>query len=61
METAALTLRTKQYGGHSSHICYGKRFCNEFFLNHNTIVLNKLLGCLVIKIALGAMKKNQLS
>ena len=40
VETAALTFITKQYStSNSSHICHGKRFCNEFFLNHNTIAL----------------------
>ena len=40
VETAALTFRTKQYStNHSSNICYGKRFYNDFFLNHNTIAL----------------------
>ena len=58
VETAALTFRTKQYStGYSSHICYGKRFCNDFFLNHNTIALVrnclKLLSCVVIETALG--------
>ena len=54
METAALTFRRKQYStSYSSHIFYGKRFCNDFFLNHNTIALVrnwlKLLSCVVIK------------
>ena len=45
VETAALTFRTKQYSTScSSHICYGKRFCNDFFSNHNTIAL--VLNCL---------------
>ena len=53
VETAALTFRTKQYStSYSSHICYGKRFYNDFFLNHNTIALVrnclKLLSCVVI-------------
>ena len=66
VETAALTFRTKQYNtSHSSHICYGKRFYNDFFLNHHTIALVnnclKLLSCVVIEIALDLMKKNQLS
>ena len=40
METAALIFRTKQYStSNSSLICYGKRFSNDFFLNHNTIAL----------------------
>ena len=40
VETAALTFRTKHYStSYSSHICYSKRFCNDFFLNHNTIAL----------------------
>ena len=57
VETAALTFKTKQYStGYSSHICYGKRFYNDFFLNHNTIafVRNclKLLSCVVIETAL---------
>ena len=38
METIALTFRMKQYSTScSSHICYGKRFYNDFFLNHHTI------------------------
>ena len=66
VETAALTFRTKQYStSYSSQICYGKRFYNDFFLNHNTIVLVrnclKLLSCVVIETALDGMKKNQLS
>ena len=66
VETPALTFRTKQYStSHSSNICYGKRFHNDFFLNHNTItlVLNclKLLSCVVIETALDGMKINQLS
>ena len=66
VETAALTFRTKQYStGYSSYICYGKRFCNDFLLNHNTIALLrnclKLLSCVVIETALDGMKKNQLS
>ena len=66
VETAALTFRTKQYStSHSSHICCGKRFYNDFFLNHNTIALVrnclKLLSCVVIETALDGMKKNQLS
>ena len=65
METAALTFRTKQYStGYSSHSCYGKRFYNDFFLNHHTIALVhnclKLLSCVVIETALDGMKKNQL-
>ena len=40
VETAALTFRVKQYStSYSSHICYGKRFCNDFFLDHNTTAL----------------------
>ena len=66
VETAVLTFRTKQYStSYSSHICYGKRFCNNFFLNHNTIALVrnclKLLSCVAIETALDGMKKNQLS
>ena len=66
VETAALTFRTKQYStSYSSHICYGTRFCNDFFLNHHTIALVnnclKLLSCVVIETALDLMKKNQLS
>ena len=66
VETAALTFRTKQYStSYSSHIYYGKRFCNDFFSNHNTIALVrnclKLLSCVVIETALDRMKKNQLS
>ena len=65
VETAALTFRTKQYNtSYSSHICYGKRFYNDLFLNHNTIALVrnclKLLSCVVIDTALDGMKKNQL-
>ena len=57
VETAALTFRTKQYTtSYSSHICYGKRFYNDFFLNHNTIALVrnclKLLSCVVIETGL---------
>ena len=55
VETAALTFRTKQYStSNSSHICYGKRFYNDFFLNRHT----KLLSCVVTEIALDLMKKN---
>ena len=66
VETTALTFRTKQYStNYSSHICYGKGFCNNFFLNHNTIALVrkclKLLSCVVIQTALEGMKKNELS
>ena len=66
VETAALTFRTKQYStSYSSHICYGKRFYNDFFLNHHTIALVnnflKLLSCVVIETASDVMKKNQLS
>ena len=66
VETVALTFRTKQYSTiYSSHICYGKRFCNDFFLNHNTIALVhntlKLLNCVIIGTALDGMKKNPLS
>ena len=66
VETAALTFRTKKYStSYSSHICYGKRFYNDFFLNHHTIALVsnclKLLSCVVIETALDFMKKNQLS
>ena len=66
VETAALTFRTKQYStSYSSHICCGKRFSNDFFLNHHTIALVhnclKLLRCVVIETALDLMKNNQLS
>ena len=52
VETAALTFTTNQYStGYSNHICYGKRFYNDFFLNHHTIALVhnclKLLSCVV--------------
>ena len=62
VETAALTFRTKQYStSYSSHICYGKRFYNDFFLNHNTTALVrnclKLLSCVVIETALDGMKR----
>ena len=43
------------------HICYGKRFYNDFFLNHHTIALVhnclKLLSCVVIETALDGMKR----
>ena len=66
VETAALTFRTKQYStSYSSHICYNKRFYNDFFLNHNTIALVrnclKLLSCVVIETALDRMKINYLN
>ena len=66
VETAALTFRTKQYStSYSSHICYAKRFYNDFFLNHHTTALVnnclKLLCCVVIETALDLMKKDQLS
>ena len=66
VETTALTFRTKQYStNYRSHICYGKRFYNDFFLNHHTIALVnnclKLLSSVVIETALELMKKNQLS
>ena len=66
VDTAVLTFRTKQYSiSYSSHICYGKPFYNDFFLNHNTIALArnclKLLSCGVTETALDGMKKNQLS
>ena len=68
VETAALTFRMKQYStSYSSYICYGKRFYDDFFLNHHTIALAlvnnclKLLSCVVIETALDLMKKNQLS
>ena len=62
VETAALTFRTKQYStSYSSHICYGKRFYNDFFLNHHTIALVnnclKLLNCVVIETVLDLVKK----
>ena len=62
VETAALTFRTKQYStSYSSHICYGKRFYNDFFLNHHTIALVnnclKLLSCVVIETVLDLVKK----
>ena len=67
VETAALTFRTKQYStSYCTHICYGKRFWNNFLLKHNTtalyiIALIKLLSCVVIETALDEMKMNQLS
>ena len=66
VETAALTFRTKQYStSYSSHICYGKRFYKDFFLNHHTIALVnnffKLLNYVVIETVLDLVKKNQLS
>ena len=65
VETAALTFRTKQYStSYSSHICYGKRFYNDFFLNHNTIALMrnclKLLSCVVIETALDGIEKGSI-
>ena len=60
VETAALTFRTKQYKtGRSSHICYGKQFCNDFFLYHNTVAL--VHNCLRNYSAVWSSKKNQLS
>ena len=66
VETAALTFRTKQYSiSYSSHICNGKQFYNDFFLNHNAIAILrnclKLLRCVVIETALDGMKTDQLS
>ena len=66
VETAALTFRTKQYStSYSSHICYGKRFCNDFFLNHHTIALVnnflKLLNCVVIETVLDLVKKKRIN
>ena len=68
VETTVLTFRTKQYStciSYSSHICYGKRFHNDFFLNQHTVALVnnclKLLSCVVIETAMDLMKKNQLS
>ena len=65
VETAALTFRTKQYSTScSSHICYGKRFNNDLFLNHNTISLArnclKLLSCVVIETAFGRNEKESI-
>ena len=62
VETAALTIRTKQYSTSCcSHICYGKRFYNDFFLNHHTTALVnnflKLLNCVVIETVLDLVKK----
>ena len=53
VEIAALTFRTKRYStSYGSHICYGKRFYNDSFLNHNTIALVrnclKLLSCVAV-------------
>ena len=54
----------RDYFSCSSDICYGKRFYNDFFLNHHTIALVnnclKLLSCVVIETALDLMKKDQL-
>ena len=57
-----LTFRTKQYSTSCcSHICYGKRFYNDFFLNHHTTALVnnflKLLNCVVIETVLDLVKK----
>ena len=67
VETAALTFRTKQYStSYSSHICYGKRFYNDFFLNHHTIALVnnflriQLLNCVVIETVLDLVKKESI-
>ena len=62
VETAALTFRTKQYStSYSSHICYGKRFYNDFFLNHHTLALVnnflKLLNGVVIETVVDLVKK----
>ena len=61
VETAALTFRTKQYSTSCScHICYGKRFYNDFFLNHTIALVNnflKLLNCMVIETVLDLVKK----
>ena len=62
VETGVLTFRMKQYStSHSSHICYSKRFCYDFFLNHHTIALvnnfSKLLNCVVIQTVLDLVKK----
>ena len=62
VETAALTFRTKQYStSYSSHICYRKRFYNDFFLSHHTIALVnnflELLNCVVIETVLDSVKK----
>ena len=64
VETAALTFRTKQYStSYSSPICYGKRFYNDFFLNHHTIALVtnflKLLSGVVIETVLDLVKKKE--
>ena len=66
VETAALTFRTKQYStSYSSHICYGKRFYNDFFLNHHTIAFVnnflKLLNCVVIETVLDLVKKKRIN
>ena len=62
VETAALTFRMKQHStSYSSHISYGKRFYNGFFLNHHTIALVnnflKLLNCMVNETVLDLVKK----
>ena len=62
VETSALIFRTKQYStSYSSHICYDKRFHNDFFLNHHRIALVnnflKLLKCVVIENVLDLVKK----
>ena len=66
VETTALTFRTKQYiTGYSSHICYGNRFYNDFFLNHHTIALVhnclKLLSCVVIRDCFGRNEKESIN
>ena len=62
VEAAALTFRTQQHStSYSSQICYGKRFYNDFFLNHHTIALVhnclKLLNCVVNETPLDGMKR----
>ena len=65
VETATLTFRAKQYSTScSSHICQGKLFYNDFFLNHHAIALVnnclKLLSCVVIEIALDLNEKESI-
>ena len=65
VETAVLTFRTKQCSTcHSSHTCYGKRFYNDFFLNHHTIALVNncliFLSCVIIETAFGLDEKKSI-
>ena len=65
VETAVLTFRTKQCSTcHSSHICYGKRLYNDFFLDHHKIALVNnciiFLSRVIIETTLDLMKKKSI-